>query len=213
MTSEKIVRTALALCLLISLLAYHLINVLIKPSSSQAILDTLKIAQIAAAGILFFLLVYNKAITWIFLRDKFIAGHYVGQSVAYRDASGEEPKPHIEVFTVTQNLFEAQISGLSFHRDTERFISRWTGRLFRVENNAFYFAIELSTEKTEFGVIQASFEKTGMHGFYYSGEPKTKHAFSFSAKKIDKKAKQELVSRLTQHNVDMIPEAIISDKQ
>jgi len=208
MTSEKVVRTALTLCLLISLIGYHLLNVLVTSSLEEDYLDLLKVAQITAAGVLFFLLVYSKIITKIFLRDKFIAGHYVGQSVAYRDPNVSDPKPSIEIFTITQNLFEAQISGLSFKSDTEEFTSRWTGRLFRVENNAFYFAIELSNEKTEFGIIQANFDKAGAHGFYYSGEPKTTHAFSFSAKKIDEKTKEEIEQKLLQRGTSAIADKI-----
>jgi hypothetical protein len=87
MTSEKVIRTAPIICLLLSLLAYHLIGALIEPNLSGTFYDVYKIAQITATGILFFLLVYSSYATKIFLRDKYIAGTYRGEPLHYRDTS------------------------------------------------------------------------------------------------------------------------------
>lgn len=192
MTSEKVIRTALTICLFLSLFSYHLLAALIKPDPSGAYFDVFKIAQITVTLVVFFLLVNSELLSRVFLRDKFIGGAYEGESKAYRRTEPQAPDNHVEVFVITQNLFEAQVSGKSLKKDSGELISLWSGRLFRVEGNRFYFAVELSTEKGEFGVLQASFDGDKVHGFYYSGEPRTTHAFSISATKIDKKRQQRL---------------------
>jgi hypothetical protein len=199
MTSERVIRTALIICLLLSLLAYHLIGALIEPNLSRAFYDVYKIAQITVTGILFFLLVYSSFATKIFLRDKYISGTYRGESLHYRDTSSQEP--HIELFTIKQNLFDAQITGKSLKKESKELVSLWNAKLYRVEGNTFYFAMELSTEKIEFGVLQTNFENGKVHGFYYSGELGSKYASSFWAEKIDGKAAKKLLKEFDRSNL------------
>jgi hypothetical protein len=175
---------------------------LVEPNLQKAFYDAYKVAQITVTGILFFLLVYSRFATKIFLRDKYIAGTYIGESKHYRDISPQPQNPHIELFTVKQNLFDAQISGKSLKMGSEELISLWNAKLYRVEGSTFYFAMELSTEKSEFGVLQAIFESDEVHGFYYSGEPKSEYASSFKAKKLNNKTAQKQLDEIGKHSLD-----------
>jgi hypothetical protein len=188
MTSEKVIRTALIICLLLSLLAYHLIGALIEPNLSRAFYDVYKIAQITATGVLFFLLVYSSFATKIFLGDKYIAGTYSGESSHYGDEEQPVQKHNIEWFTIKQNLFDAQITGKSLkNTEAKELVSLWNAKLYRVEGSTFYFAMELSTEKSEFGVLKTNIENGEVYGFYNSGVPKSEFASCFWAKKLDSK--------------------------
>jgi hypothetical protein len=73
-------------------------------------------------------------------------------------------------------------------KESKELVSLWNAKLYRVEGSTFYFAMELSTEKSEFGVLQTNFENGEVHGFYNSGVPRSKFASSFWAKKLDSKA-------------------------
>ena len=178
-------QTGLFIGLLVSLALYHVSNqfksqVLQPPGN---IYDFVNLIQFAITIAVFFLVVYNRLVARVILRGGYIGGKYEGKSTHYRQDEGGYA---IERFTITQNLFDVMIAGKSFRSADESLTSIWTGRLFKVEGNTYYFGADLSVAAGEVGVFKLTFEDDEVHGFYYSGKPETKYAYSLSAKRIKK---------------------------
>lgn len=168
--------------LIVSIALYHISNIL-KNRFFQPVTDVytfVNLIQFVITVSIFFLVVYNKLIIRLILRDRYIGGTYEGKSTRLRQT---DEKWEIERFIITQNLFETTISGKSFDEKGEIPNSIWTGHLFKIEGNTYYFGIELSTETREFGVMTFTVENDNAHGFYYSGTPETQKVFSYWAKR------------------------------
>ena len=159
-----------------------------------------KIAQVSISAIFGFIIVFNPFVTKLLLRNYYIAGEYKGISSGYLNDEGNEKPDHIEFYTIIQNVFETFISGQSFREDSNELIATWEGKLVKTEGNTFYFAMELSSRRGEFGTLKLSSKnETEMVGFYYSGNPENKNVPNFIAKKISKKEKKRLKIVLTQN--------------
>lgn len=169
--------------LVVCLALYHVSNQfksqLVQPPSN--LYDFINLIQLAVTIALYFLIVYNRLVARLILRSDYIGGKYEGTSTLYRQEQG---KFAIEHFTITQNLFDMTISGKSFKTADNSLTSIWTGRLFKAEGATYYFGIELNVAHGELGVFKLTFEDDEVHGFYYSGKPETKYAYSLSAKRI-----------------------------
>jgi len=179
--TESGYKTGLYVALFISLLLYHLTSVF-KSKFVSPVSDIFSLAdlvQIAITILVFSLVVYNKLVIRLILRNEYIDGEYEGTSQALNKPL---PQPGIERFVISQNLFEVSITGKSFEGD--RLLSTWTGRLFKREGNTYYFGLELSTTVREFGVLILTMEEHGIvHGFYYPGNPQIRQVFIISAKR------------------------------
>lgn len=176
-------QTGMFLGLFVSLVLYHVGNLVktqfIQPVSN--VYDLINLVQLAVTVAVFFLFVFNKLVARIIFRDSYIGGKYEGKSTHHEQ---NEDKFSVEKFSISQNLFEATISGRSLKEADGSLTSIWTGRLFKVEGNIYYFGVELSVATGEVGVFKLIFERDEVHGFYYSGKPLTKHAYNFWAKRV-----------------------------
>jgi hypothetical protein len=112
------------------------------------------------------LLMKWKPIVKLFLGEQYIAGKYIGSS---RPPISEEVESHKETIVIKQTLIGTSISGVS---DTsQNNFTTWEGTLFKVENSSFLFAISLTTEPFEYGILSLQFFENTFHGMYYSTNP------------------------------------------
>ncbi len=190
MDKKNQIRIALTVAIIFSIFLYHTMNYISPQGTNEFTL--FKIAQFAINIAFTCIFIYNKYLIRILFKEIYVAGRYEGYSKHYEeDDSKEEKEPDsqyrgIEKFTIKQNLFETVIIGKSFQEinGKSNLVSTWLGRLFKSEENTFYFAIELSTSKGEFGIMKLTYEDNEIHGFYYSGDPKITHAYTISAKRV-----------------------------
>ena len=63
-------------------------------------------------------------------------------------------------------------------------VSTWYGTLFKIEENTLYFALELSSNVGEFGILKLTFDTNDVHGFYYSGESGKKYNYKVLARRL-----------------------------
>lgn len=176
-------KVGLFIGLVVSMALYHISNI-IKSRFVQPVTDIytlVDLIQFVITVLIFFLVIYNKLVTRLILRSSYIGGTYEGKSTLLKQSN---IKWSTERFVIMQDLFETTISGKSFDEEGEVPTATWTGHLFKVEGNTYYFGIELSTETREFGVLTVTVENDDAHGFYYSGKPETQHVFSYWAKRV-----------------------------
>jgi hypothetical protein len=188
------IKLALVITLFLSIIVYHIFDYFyidLSKASSISFLNIYKTSQLTVTAALFVVLAYTKWIARLLLRESYIGGHYKGLSNDYKyckDGKGSDVKPttNIELFTIGQNVFDTRITGWSWKNQSGqiKLVSTWEGRLVKQEGNTFVFAVELTTDSGEYGILKATFNGTEVHGFYFSGEPNTKFAASFSAKKV-----------------------------
>ena len=185
MVHDNVLKVIFGLGLVTSLIFYHLTSYF-KPVSLTDFYDVFKIAQATLSAIFGFIIVFNPVTTRFFLRNRYIAGNYMGKSSEYSDEEGKLRPEHIEQFIISQNIFETIVSGQSFQKNSNELIATWEGKLIKIEGSTFIFALELSSKRQEeFGTLKLSvINKNEMVGFYYSGNPKNKNIPKFYAKKV-----------------------------
>ena len=182
--SNNIQKIVFAIGIIVSLLFYHVTNYFIKSISISDLYDIFKITQTVISAILGFIVVFNPFISKLLLRSYYIAGNYEGESGGYKDENDKIKPNHVELFTISQNIFDSYISGQSFRKNNNELISTWEGKLIKIEGKTLYFATELSTRKGEFGTLSLSLKnKSEIIGFYYSGNPENKIVPYITAKK------------------------------
>ena len=168
---------------------YHLSNILIS-TSNQDLATLYKIVQfsIIISAILF--LLYNKFIQKIILGKEYIEGNYGGTSKYFipdniKPTNEELEKENTIEFSISQTISEIKIHGQSAGKNKD-IRSSWVGSSFSKEGSSYYFALQLDTVTTEFGILKLTFNEESAVGFYYSGEPNSKYTYTVSAKKIKK---------------------------
>lgn len=124
--------------------------------------------------------------------EQFIGGEYKGTSWDYnREVDNNNIlENHVEKFIIEQSAFEVKISGQSFTLNEDNVISTWSGKLFKNDENHYYFAMDMNTDYGGYGILKATFYKDEVTGFYYSGTPgsqKISSCSTFQATKISKK--------------------------
>lgn len=179
MTSEKIVRFALIICLVLSLALYHGLQLLLSDFVPTGWTDLAKIAQMSVTAVLFVFLLYWQPVVKLLLREKYIAGQYLGTS-QHLDAKPGEERAKDEDFVIEQNLFTAKITGRS--KIKGQLQSSWVGTLYRVEGFKFWFAVDLTFKQAEVGIMELTVHDGAADGFYKCADPGYPYAFALSAK-------------------------------
>lgn len=179
MTSEKTARFALIVCLALSLVLYHGLQLLLPDFAPTEWTDLAKIAQMTVTAVLFIFLLYWQPVVKLMLRDKYIAGRYVGTSRHVDPKPGDE-RVKDEEFVIEQNLFTATITGRS--TVDGKLQSSWVGHLYRVQGYKFWFAVELTFKQAEVGILDFTIQAGTADGFYKCADPGYPYAFAISGK-------------------------------
>lgn len=192
MPTKNQIRIVIAITIFLALTLYHLSNKFFAPIDKDLAV-IFKIGQIATMAALFALAGYNKYAAKLFFRELYIAGRYEGTSKAYlyddhfialKSQKKETPTAVYKIeFSIQQNLFETTIRGHSYIGENKDLLSTWSGKLFSVDDSHFYFGLQLTTDRTEYGVLKATLDSNSLKGFYFSGEPRTEAVFEMSATK------------------------------
>ncbi len=189
MISHEKFKFLISSIIVLSLIFYHLTNKLAASLQDDSFV-IFKIAQFSVMMGFIFLAIYNNYLIKFILRKEYIAGNYLGESTYYIESSDinnatKEDIEHLNIlkFSIKQNFFETTISGKSLKDSSIR--ATWYGYLFKVYDNTFYFALELTAGQGEFGTLKLTFDNQDVHGFYYSGDSSEKYPFKVSAKKVD----------------------------
>ncbi len=196
-------KIALFLAIFSSLLFYHILKVLkieFLPaiSNNYDLIALVNLVQFSTAIGLSFLVIYNKFVIRLILRNNFIEGEYFGAS---KNTAGQPNSGEIENFIITQNLFETVIRGTTIiqsnkDNDVESHYypkAKWHGNVFKIEaKNKYYFGIELEKDTNEYGIFVVEINGEEATGFYYPGKPTTSNVFHFAAKR----KKQALIKDL-----------------
>lgn len=185
MYSRTRIRFYLILGIFTSLFVFAFANILKdKFGGDKSMIDFVNsvwgLTSAIVGGLLSIVLIENKYIVKLILGDKYISGIYEGESKTtvtenvskVRETNAVDFK-HIEKFEIKQSLLGATISGHS--SDANNAISSWEGVLFREQGRTFIFAVEISADEPEYGVLSLSFIDDNFTGFYYSGNPTTNH--------------------------------------
>lgn len=181
-------RNGIFISLFISLAIYHLGNILQTSYLPQGnnFLGLVNVIQLGISIAVYFLIVFNKLTARLILRDRYIGGVYEGKGTS----TSNKDSTSIERFVVSQNLTEVTLSGKSFQPETQKIQSIWTGRLFKVEGDTYYFGLDVAFEGSEVGVLRVTIDGDDAYGFYYSGNPDTTGTHSFSVEKNKQSAMQ-----------------------
>lgn len=122
------------------------------------------ISIIASVFVSIFLMKWKPLVKY-FLDEQYIAGKYTGIS---KPPENEEIE-HNETLVIKQTLIGTTISGRS--NISQNNFTTWEGILFKVENSSFLFAISLTTDPFEYGILSLQFFDNSFHGIYYSSNP------------------------------------------
>lgn len=196
LNSKSNIKLALVVALFLSICVYHIFDYYyanFTKNSPGAIFHIYKSVQLGVTASFFVVIAYTKALARILLRESYIGGSYKGYSNDYNYSRETKTcnlnsRKMIEIFVITQNIFDTRITGFSWDKDedTYKLISTWEGNLVKHEGHTFVFAVDLTTSSGEYGIIKATFNNSEVHGFYFSGEPNTKSAACFTANKVSK---------------------------
>lgn len=206
MDTKVQIKISLVISLLFSIVLYHVFEfywIKVFKVQYHSIASIYKVVQLSVTATFFVVIAYAKWMARLLLRSSYVGGAYKGRSSDYTYSKSENtfcenPKNCIELFVITQNLFDTRITGWSWRDTSEgvRLLSTWEGRLVKFEGNTVVFAVELTTTSGEYGVLKATFNGPEVHGFYFSGEPNTKFSACFSAKKVSPSEIQGMVDVL-----------------
>ena len=191
-------KLVLGIALFISLVIYHLTNMLI-PQENGDIQALWKIAQFTLLPVFFYIGISNTPLTKLLLQSSYIGGYYTGRSHKIQPSGEKERDEHIEVFSIVQNSFETRISGRSFKQVEGKLqlVSTWSGRSFEADDDTYSFGIQLSTSSTEYAVLKLTFSVNQTYGMYYSGLPGTSFSAGLEAEQVDKKTYSKYINDIS----------------
>lgn len=163
----------LTLVIFLTILTYHLLEILSPDTlggSYSSIFALIKLSTIAV--FLYFLIrseVLTKLLYYLFKWD-FIGGKYKGKSVKKLVKNEERDIS----FTIKHSFIETIILGVSYDKDKKQ-VSSWSGPLFKIDSHDYCFALYLSGDYGEYGILKLTFDKSESNniiitGKYWSGD-------------------------------------------
>lgn len=185
-------RIGVIIALFFTLLVYHIFTVVGQLGEVNHWLTSVKkLYQIAAlmATVLFFVWAIdaNFLIRGV-LQNNYIGGVYMGRSGDYGKFASSAllgGSNHIEKFEISQTLFSVTLYGFSYLTDgPEERVASYKGEQFKWDRGKAVFAIEMTTDTTEYGVLEVSFHGKCADGVYWSTNPSTRIPARFNMKRV-----------------------------
>ena len=121
--------------------------------------------------------------------DLSLVGAYIGKSQELQATEqGEKPIPgteNREEFAIIQMKGWVRLKGQSFHEATKQRISRWHGRLWKIENNTtLHFVVDVETDSKEIGTFTMYCDEEVVTGSFSSGRNNQRFIYEFWARKV-----------------------------
>jgi hypothetical protein len=185
-------RIGVIIVLFLTLLLYHIFSVVgLLGDANHWQANVVKLYQTATlmATALFFLWAIDADILIrSVLRNAYIGGDYKGKSEDYVKCTGSTPAgkiEHFEEFKISQTLFSVTLSGCSYLADgRQNRVASYKGEQFKWDRGKAVFAIEMTTDVTEYGVLEFSFQNGCADGVYWSTNPSTPIPATFKMSRV-----------------------------
>jgi hypothetical protein len=165
--------------LFLTLLLYHIFSVVGQLGDTihwwTSVMRLYQIASLMATALFFLWAINADFLVRAVLGEDFIGGSYEGRSEGYSkhtDNTASGGDHHIEKFRILQSLFSVRISGCSYLSDkTEKLVASYKGEQFKWDLKKAVFAIEMTTDTTEYGILEVIFHNRSAGGMYWSANP------------------------------------------
>ena len=180
-------KKGLTIIVFISLLAYHLTNVYIVNKLKTDWFSIVKLIQLASATAGLYLLLGCQFLAKLIHRVTgkiYLGGEYEGYSqkvIIQENKKRKRERKQKLYFNIKQSLLESSIMGLSYDQRGNQ-LSSWSGPLYSIEGNDFYFALHLVSVSGEYGVLKITYNNGSIKGIYWSGDQAYPGLFEVSAK-------------------------------
>jgi hypothetical protein len=185
-------RLGVVIALFFTLLLYHMLSVVGQLGEANhwwtSVMKLYQIATLMASTLFFLWAIDADFLIRRVLRNDYIGGIYRGRSEDYAKCTASTPpgrSEHIEEFKISQTLFSVTLSGCSYLADRpENRVASYKGEQFKWDREKAVFAIEMTTDITEYGVLEFSFHNGSADGVYWSTNPSTRIPARFNVSRI-----------------------------
>lgn len=165
-------RIGVVIALFLTLLLYHVFPVVGQLGEANhwwaSVLKLYQIATLMVTALFFLRAVDADFLIRGVLRNGYIGGMYRGMSEDYTKSTISTPlekSEHIEEFQISQTLFSVTLSGCSYLNDgAKKRVASYKGEQFKWDRGKAVFAIEMTTDTTENGVLEFSFQNGSADG-------------------------------------------------
>lgn len=196
--------TGITISFFLALLLYHFFSIAGQLGEANdwrtSVIELYQVAKLMTTALFFLWAVNSDFLVRGVLRNNYIGGSYEGKSEDYTKSTISTSWgriKHIEEFQISQTLFSASLSGRSFLADgANTRVASYEGELFKWGQGKAVFAIEMTTDTTEYGVLEFTFQNGNANGVYWSTNPSTQIPARFNVSKV--KSKCPRVSRANQ---------------
>lgn len=161
--------------LALSMLVYHFTNPLLTQAAA-----VWRVIQVVAVVVVAFAAVRWQPVARLVCRlagTTYVGGRYAGECRVHENEPGDPQTGLTIKFTIRQSPVRTTIQGRSFKENATVPYSTFDGVAFDVDDDRIRFAMRVSTNEVEFGVLEAIADSRGsLCGNYYSavadvGEP------------------------------------------
>ena len=160
-----------------ALLLYHAMGVW-HPGGTD-LFSLYRLATVAVASLFVGFTVWTSIVPRLLSFRSFIAGTYTGHATR-TDETGEG-RTELR-FTISQNMFETIVVGVSVWQDTRKPRSSWRGTRYQVNDDCHFFAMAVALETgPEYGILNLTIVDGNVTGFYWSGNPKENRQYTIEA--------------------------------
>jgi hypothetical protein len=177
-------KIGVVISLFFALLLYHIFSIIGQLGEVnnwwESIIELYQIAALIATVLFFLWVIDADFLIRAVLRNAYIGGNYIGNSEDYAkctDSVHQGRSNHIEKIKISQTLFSVTLSGCSYLSDRpdrpEKRVASYKGEQFMWDRGKAVFAIEMTTDTTEYGVLEFSFQNGTAEGVYWSTNPST----------------------------------------
>ena len=185
-------RIGVVIAFFLTLLLYHVFSVVGQLGEANywwtSVIKLYQIATLMATALFFLWAVDADFLIRGVLRNDFIGGLYRGKSEDYTKCTSSTPQArseHIEEFRISQTLFSVTLSGCSYLSDgVEKRVASYKGEQFKWDRGKALFAIEMTTDTTEYGILEFSFQNGSADGVYWSTNPSTPMPARFNVSRV-----------------------------
>jgi hypothetical protein len=185
-------RIGVVIALFLALLLYHMFSVVGQLGEANywwtSVIRLYQLATLMATTLFFLWAIDADFLIRSVLRNDYIGGIYRGKSEDYTKCTASTPpgrSEHIEEFIISQTLFSVTLSGCSYLSDRpEKRVASYKGEQFKWDRGKAVFAIEMTTDTTEYGVLEFSFHNGSADGVYWSTSPSTRIPARFNVSRI-----------------------------
>jgi hypothetical protein len=178
-------KIGVVISLFLALLLYHIFSIIGQLGEAnnwwESIIELYQVAALMATILFFLWAIDADFLIRAVLRDTYIGGNYIGNSEDYvkcADSAHQGRSNHIEKINISQTLFSVALSGCSYLPDRpdrpEKRVASYKGEQFMWDRGKAVFAIEMTTDTTEYGVLEFSFQNGIAEGVYWSTNPSTR---------------------------------------